>query len=75
MNEIRVTKAYYNRITNEHKILNGTLRVDLTDEVAQELMNKSKISTIDPRIKWDEDFMEGDGWDYVDFSFAVVVEV
>ena len=71
--EVRVTKSYHNRFSHEDKILYGTFLSGLSSEEVSKQIGSAKIGTIDSRITWDDGFEEGNGWDYVDYSLAVVV--
>lgn len=71
---------------SEDKQLIGTMEVQANSQTHAELLvermmhpaeGEKTLQTIDPRIEWDEDFMEGEDdddidWEYVDFSFEVV---
>ena len=77
--EIQVQKEYHHRIKGIDKVLTGTIEIPCGSYAegaskVSAMMDDvdTPLQTIDPRIEWDEDFSEGDGWDYVDFSFTVV---
>lgn len=69
IHEVMVKKEYRHRRTGDTKVLSGTFRSMLTREQVGVALAKSLIQTIDSRIEWDENFEEGDGWDYIDWSF------
>lgn len=77
-----MVEKHYVHHTGRLKKLTGVIEIQATTlEAAQDIVDAmmgpqddgSKcLQTIDPRITWDEDFEEGDGWEYVDWSFAVI---
>lgn len=79
---VTVKKEYAHRRSGNTKILYGQIQVEAGSAgQAEEKVNRMMLGqageprvlqTVDPRIEWEEDFTEGDGWDYLDWSFAVV---
>jgi hypothetical protein len=65
--ERRVSKQYQHRVKGDTRTVYGTFRFENWN-LTEMAMRQRQVQTTDPRIEWDEDFTEGDGWDYVDFS-------
>lgn len=68
-----VEKRYIRKTTGDIKTLTGSLPT-LEPEKDHQAMADRKLSSIDPRIQWDEEFEENDEWDYEDFSFDFISE-
>jgi|CXWL01.1.fsa_nt_gi hypothetical protein len=66
-----VEKRYIRRKNGDIKTLTGSLATD-DPEKDKKAMDERSLSSIDPRIQWDEEFEEGDGWDYEDYSFDFI---
>jgi hypothetical protein len=69
--KLSVEKQYC-RDNGDTRTIEGTLRTLEQERTIRYQMNRRQIQCADPRIEWDEDFTEGDGWHYVDFSFGLV---
>ena len=67
-----VEKRYIRKTTGDIKTLTGSLPT-LEPAKEQQAMADRKLSSIDPRIQWDEEF-DVTGWDYEDFSFDFISE-
>ena len=55
-----VEKRYIRRKNGDIKTLTGSLATD-DPEKDKKAMDERSLSSIDPRIQWDEEFEEGDG--------------
>ena len=75
---VEVSKEYRRAFKDGTKILYGVIEVeavnaDEAEKIIEAMMTEKEhpLQTIDERIVWNEDFIEGNGWEYVDWSFQV----
>lgn len=71
LHTLSVEKSYFHSPTERTKTLEGEI-VTADPERIRQAMKDRKLQTNDPRIDWNEDFEEGNGWHYEDFSFDIV---
>ena len=67
-----VEKRYIRRTNGDIKTLTGSLATD-DPEKDKKAMDDRLLSSIDPRIQWDEEF-DVTGWDYEDWSFGFITK-
>ena len=75
MTTLRLRKSYRHRWLEGQLTIQGMIRLpeDEVERFKQE-MSRGAVSTIDPRIEWeDEEAVEG-GWEYEDWSFEIIGE-